>query len=189
MAHVLVTEKSFWEFSLSFYKVRGVQELLLGLQDGFGLNVNVLLFCLYCDKLTVEVNKLVLTSILNSIKIKDGELVLHRVKRRQAKNALESENRPDKTRYQDYLAQELEMEKAQQTQIVATYLKGATEHPTNKDTKQRQVIKSNGNMQTYVALHAERQHIEKLPNTTLSTAEVQVMIQTLQDLREKHHHV
>lgn len=39
---------SFWEWSLDRYAQKGVASLLLKLQDDFGLNVNVMLWCLWC---------------------------------------------------------------------------------------------------------------------------------------------
>ncbi len=40
-----MSEKSFWQFSLATYSVAGVESLLLRLQDEFGADINMLLFC------------------------------------------------------------------------------------------------------------------------------------------------
>ena len=40
-----MSEKSFWQFSLAAYSVVGVDRLLLRLQDEFGADINMLLFC------------------------------------------------------------------------------------------------------------------------------------------------
>jgi uncharacterized protein (TIGR02444 family) len=38
----------FWSFSLEFYAVSGVSECLINLQDRFGADANLLLFCCWC---------------------------------------------------------------------------------------------------------------------------------------------
>lgn len=40
----------FWSFSLEVYGKPGVETALLALQDDFGFDVNLLLFCVYCAK-------------------------------------------------------------------------------------------------------------------------------------------
>ncbi|MEH6557875.1 MAG: TIGR02444 family protein [Oceanicoccus sp.] len=40
-----MSEKSFWQFSLITYAVSGVESLLLRLQNEFGADINMLLFC------------------------------------------------------------------------------------------------------------------------------------------------
>jgi uncharacterized protein (TIGR02444 family) len=40
-----MSEKSFWQFSLITYSVSGVERLLLRLQNEFGADINMLLFC------------------------------------------------------------------------------------------------------------------------------------------------
>jgi uncharacterized protein (TIGR02444 family) len=44
------TDASFWAFSVGFYGEPGVEETLLRLQDEEGLEVNLVLFCLYAAK-------------------------------------------------------------------------------------------------------------------------------------------
>ena len=41
-------EPPFWEWSLARYEIEGVAPRLLHLQDNFGLNVNILLWCGWC---------------------------------------------------------------------------------------------------------------------------------------------
>ena len=40
----------FWSFSIAVYRKPGVEPALLALQDDFGFDVNLLLFCVYCAK-------------------------------------------------------------------------------------------------------------------------------------------
>jgi uncharacterized protein (TIGR02444 family) len=40
-------EHPFWNYSLRLYARRGVQEACLALQDEFGMNVNLVLFCIW----------------------------------------------------------------------------------------------------------------------------------------------
>jgi uncharacterized protein (TIGR02444 family) len=42
------SSSAFWDFSLRVYALPGISEECLGLQDRFGTNVNLLLFCTFC---------------------------------------------------------------------------------------------------------------------------------------------
>lgn len=184
MIKVQISALSFWQFSLNFYNVKNVQKHLLDLQDRFDFNVNVLLFCLYCDSLKINLCKLVLTKVLDSIKSNDIQLQKHREKRRKAKNNSESDNQLDKTPYQAYLAQELEMEKAQQGQIVAAYRQECAPNSSSRNANHKQDSLSETCMQVYVDLH-----FTKHSNLLLCQADAQKIIQKLNDLREKHNDV
>ena len=202
MKHVALDSLEFWQFSLSFYSVKDVQTLLLNLQDNYGLNVNVLLFCMYCDTKDIELNELVLTNVLSATKEKDAELIRFRTKRKQAKGAKANGSEPN-IRYQRYLAQELEMEKAQQEQIVGTYLKESemvfAKHfsaknlstknlSTKNKNEQTRCFATSSNMQIYIHLHLTGNGTGRTESSKYG-AEAQVMIEKLQDLREKHTHV
>ncbi len=202
MKQVAVDPLSFWQFSLSFYRVKDVQTLLLNLQDSFGLNVNVLLFCMYCDSKDIELSESLFTNILSSIKEKDAELIRFRAKRRQAKGAKGNDSEPN-MRYEQYLAQELEMEKAQQEQIVGTYLKesemvfakhssaknlSAKNLSTKNKNEQTRCFATSSNMQKYIHLHLTGNGTG-LAESSKHETEAQVMIEKLQDLRETHTHV
>ena len=43
-------DNEFWRFSLEVYQDEEVQRLCLSLQDDYGLDVNVVLFCLWLSK-------------------------------------------------------------------------------------------------------------------------------------------
>ncbi|MDH3976922.1 MAG: TIGR02444 family protein [Gammaproteobacteria bacterium] len=45
-------EHAFWDFSLAFYRKPGVADACLYLQDQYGLNVNILLLCIWSGKTT-----------------------------------------------------------------------------------------------------------------------------------------
>jgi uncharacterized protein (TIGR02444 family) len=49
-SHAAATPGGFWAFSLAIYARPGVPDACLGLQDGYGLDVNVLLFALYAGQ-------------------------------------------------------------------------------------------------------------------------------------------
>ncbi len=54
------TSPDFWTWSLNHYQQKTVSNVLLKLQDGAGLNVNLLLWCLWCAKPYEELPQLVL---------------------------------------------------------------------------------------------------------------------------------
>ncbi len=54
------SDESFWTWSTSAYERRGVAAALLRLQDDAGLNVNILLWCLWCAQRYGEIPDLVI---------------------------------------------------------------------------------------------------------------------------------
>ncbi|MCG8414358.1 MAG: TIGR02444 family protein, partial [Pseudomonadales bacterium] len=50
MSEFVVTSSSFWNFSLQLYEQPGVPDACLQLQNDYGLDVNLVLFCLWYGK-------------------------------------------------------------------------------------------------------------------------------------------
>jgi uncharacterized protein (TIGR02444 family) len=50
-------QNDFWRFSLAVYAQRGVAYECLGLQDKFGLNINLLLFCAWLGRRGIAVTR------------------------------------------------------------------------------------------------------------------------------------
>lgn len=49
-------ENSLWFYSCEHYKKGNVSHYLLGLQDQFGLNINLILFCLWLDRQSLSID-------------------------------------------------------------------------------------------------------------------------------------
>ena len=50
-------DNAFWRFSLAVYGEEGVAQECLALQEAFGLDVNVLLFCAWCGTRAIALNR------------------------------------------------------------------------------------------------------------------------------------
>lgn len=58
-------EKDFWSWSLSHYGRDGVSSLLLQLQDDFGFNVNIALWCCWCGEDYESMQEIVLRKAID----------------------------------------------------------------------------------------------------------------------------
>jgi uncharacterized protein (TIGR02444 family) len=74
---------AFWHFSLAVYRREGVEEACLGLQDDVGLDVNLLLFCLWAGSRGQSLEAGALAELMASTGVWQAEVVapLRRVRR------------------------------------------------------------------------------------------------------------
>ncbi|GAB3001715.1 TIGR02444 family protein [Psychrosphaera aestuarii] len=63
----LIEPTELWQFSVTSYQQDELQNELLGWQNSYDGNVNLALFCLYCDDLTIEISDQELTILHNYI--------------------------------------------------------------------------------------------------------------------------
>lgn len=57
MSTVQIEPTELWQFSITTYQQVDVQQELLGWQNSYGGNVNLALFCLYCDDLGIQISE------------------------------------------------------------------------------------------------------------------------------------
>ena len=87
-AHQLDDTPDFWTWSLAAYKKRGVADMLLEMQDQYGLSVNLLLWCIWAGKYYCELEDEAVLRILTDTE-EWQQRVLHplRQTRRDLKSA------------------------------------------------------------------------------------------------------
>lgn len=103
--------EGFWQFSLDTYSNSNVQKCCLALQNEAGFNINLLLLCCYLEQSNAAFAEDDISYLRNVIKNSDLAIQTHRKVRKEAK--LQDENR-----YNSLLAQELELERQQQQQLI-----------------------------------------------------------------------
>lgn len=74
----------FWDYSLSLYAKPGIEAWCLGLQDSYGANVNVVLFCCYVGTSGTQLSAKMLADVDKRIQLWDQEIItpLRDVRRR-----------------------------------------------------------------------------------------------------------
>lgn len=112
-AHKL-TPTLFWQHSLQIYAQPGVARACLALQDDYQVNVNLLLFYHWCFTVKQPVSQALCNALDEAIAATDPVIQNHRIKRRAAKGSSD---------YEAFKEQELELEAAQQAELVTTYNK------------------------------------------------------------------
>ncbi len=141
---------SFWQFSVTRYAAGETMRRCLQLQDKFGVNVNMLLLLCWC----VENNRMLTLDqwqeISAAIQTSDNELQHHRTKRRQAKQKTPF----NPARYQSLKAEELELERAQQSIMISLF-----SQQSHLTIEQNQV---NGSIPAFIHLYRLRGHAEAL---------------------------
>lgn len=68
-------ESRFWNFSIALYNKPQVAELCLELQDQYGANINLLLWCLWLEHQSIELSLQRLTAALVAIQKWDADYV------------------------------------------------------------------------------------------------------------------
>ena len=114
----------FWEYSVSRYTKGDMAPLALLLQDNHKVNVNVLLLICWCLENNVIINLPQLKAVIAASKATEEKLAQHRAKRKAAS----PEKGGDQSDYDALKAQELELEKQQQQDIVASFNEQAVTH-------------------------------------------------------------
>ena len=114
----------FWEYSVSRYTKGDMAPLALLLQDNHKVNVNVLLLICWCLENNVIINLPQLKSVIAASASTDEKLKQHREKRKAAS----PEKGGEQTTYDALKAQELELERQQQQDIVASFNEQAVTH-------------------------------------------------------------
>ena len=109
-----LTPELFWQHSLHIYAQPGVARACLALQDDYQVNVNLLLFYHWCFTVKQPVSQALCNALDEAIATTDPIIQNHRINRRAAKGSSD---------YEAFKEQELELEAAQQAELVTTYQK------------------------------------------------------------------
>jgi len=109
-----LTPELFWQHSLQHYTQPGVAEACLALQDHYQVNVNLLLFYHWCFTINQPVSQALREALEEAVATTDPAIRNHRIRRRAAKGSKV---------YKALKQQELELEAAQQAELVAAYQK------------------------------------------------------------------
>lgn len=104
----MLSASQFWQYSTALYADNSVKQNCLALQEDFGLNVNVLLLCSYCNSRGEVYSEDSFQQLNLAIKASEDLLTQHRNIRKAAK-----EHHPQQ--YKLLLEEELEMERQQQS--------------------------------------------------------------------------
>lgn len=104
--------EDFWQWSGQHYANEDVKNACLALQDEFGLNVNLLLLCQYAQTQGLGISIGQIPVLIACIGHSDEALRAHRAQRKAAKTG-------DPSVYTQLLEQELAMERAQQSELIA----------------------------------------------------------------------
>lgn len=109
-----LTPELFWQHSLQHYAQLGVADACLALQDNYQVNINLLLFYHWCYTVNQPVTRALRKALDEAVATSDPAIRQHRSRRRAAKGSSD---------YEALKQQELELEAAQQAELVATYQK------------------------------------------------------------------
>jgi len=140
----------FWTYSLSSYKRTGVGDTCLTLQDSYGLNVNLLLYCLWAGACGISLTAADLIALRESQKPWDDNVVKPlRSVRRWLKGQSSGPPESSEALRQAVLAQEIEGEAAIQWQLWKAGPVSGNGTPS-KD-------KAFANLRTYVALQGSQE--------------------------------
>ncbi|WP_394222246.1 TIGR02444 family protein [Alteromonas gracilis] len=112
-----IENNAFWEYSVSRYTKGDMAPLALLLQDNHNVNVNVLLLICWCLENNVIINLPQLKAVVGASALTERALQSHRAKRKAAS----PEKGGDKATYDALKAQELDIERQQQRDIVASF--------------------------------------------------------------------
>ena len=109
-----LTPELFWQHSLQHYAQPGVADACLALQDNYQVNVNLLLFYHWCFTVNQTLPRSLRKALDEAVATTDPAIQNHRIRRRAAKGSKV---------YEALKQQELELEAAQQAELVAAYQK------------------------------------------------------------------
>lgn len=109
-----LTPELFWQHSLQHYAQPGVADACLALQDNYQVNVNLLLFYHWCFTVNQTLPQSLRKALDEAVARTDPAIKNHRIRRREAKGSSD---------YEVLKQQELELEAAQQAELVAAYQK------------------------------------------------------------------
>ena len=112
-----IENRAFWEYSVSRYTKGDMASLALLLQDNHKVNVNVLLLICWCLENNVIINLPQLKAVIAASSATEEKLQYHRARRKAAS----PEKGGDQAEYDALKAQELELERQQQHDIVASF--------------------------------------------------------------------
>ncbi len=101
---------AFWQFSVGHYQQPQVKQLCLQLQDGHGINVNLLLLLCWLQKQRALLSRDDIKQLGHSISDSELRVTAHRQKRRAAK--------PQPELYKILLQEELLLEQQQQQLLI-----------------------------------------------------------------------
>ena len=136
----------FWQYSLRIYAVEEVKQQCLALQNTYGLNVNMLLFCGFLTQHNIYLDTGTFKFLSQQIEKIDQQLKVLRTNR----NKVKSESRD---LYIRVLEQELDLEKSQQATLISRL-----NNQFSKDTELNH--QQNDNFISYY--HSMEQHDEQL---------------------------
>lgn len=119
-----IDNRAFWEYSVSRYTKGDMAPLALLLQDNHSVNVNVLLLICWCLENNVIINLPQLKAVIEASLLTEEALQHHRAKRKAAS----PEKGGEKAEYEALKAQELDLERQQQRDIVASFNEQSVTH-------------------------------------------------------------
>jgi uncharacterized protein (TIGR02444 family) len=157
----------FWRFSLRFYRQPGVAEACIALQDGCGVDVNILLFFLWLATARRRMSPDVAQTVCaKAVPWRDGVVAPLRAVRRRLKTGLELVEPSATERFRTAVkAIELEAERLQQEALFALAAGLATEQALTTEAAAR------ANVAAY----------ERLLGRTFTTAAIDALLRALQD--------
>ena len=109
-----LTPELFWQHSLQHYAKPSVADACLALQDNYQVNVNLLLFYHWCFTVNQPLPQALRKALDEAVAATEPAIQTHRVRRRAAKGSSD---------YEALKQQELELEAAQQAELLAAYQK------------------------------------------------------------------
>ena len=119
-----IDNRAFWEYSVSRYTKGDMAPLALLLQDNHSVNVNVLLLICWCLENNVIINLPQLKAVIEASLLTEEALQRYRAKRKAAS----PEKGGEKAVYEALKAQELDLERQQQQDIVASLNEQSVTH-------------------------------------------------------------
>lgn len=106
----IIRAEDYWQYALKLYCHGTAQSLCLQLQDDYGCNVNMLLFCCYLERVNIALSKAAIAHIQLGLISSEEKLKALRAQRRAAKSG-------SKAHYEQLKAEELTFERNQQKNI------------------------------------------------------------------------
>ena len=121
-------DNPFWQYACSTYKIPGVEEFLLALQDDHGLNVNLVLLMCWLAEQNRHITEQQLVKFIDAITITEQQIMQPL---RSARYAMKSDTLIPETLYRQYSKLELQIEQViinrlhQESLTVRTYIENS----------------------------------------------------------------
>jgi len=157
----------FWTWSLEHYQQKAVSSTLLKLQDNAGLNVNLLLWCLWCATAYEEIPELVLRKAHDLTSRWSADLAINLRQVRRALKAPPKQANAEKTKILRDVVKKAELSAEEIEQLMLENLAGENLQPISAGEGRQQ--RARRNLAAYAALAGARRcegfsigHLESL---------------------------